>query len=252
LTVERDIERVLARLSTSQVEALARATETRARPDGSLAASVPGSGPAAHAAVSDLAASWSSTAGLTGAGIALALRTGLRAQRLAEATRSQPVWTGPGTVGEQRLTSGVLHELISTARQRILILSFAAHTVPSVAADLEAAVAAGCSVDVVFETGADSAGAYRSHDTRPFGDVAGIRRWCWPADQRARGSLLHAKALIIDGERALIGSANLTQRALEANLEVGVLVRDPTVAAALEAHVRGLMSSGTLTFVENS
>jgi phosphatidylserine/phosphatidylglycerophosphate/cardiolipin synthase-like enzyme len=252
LTVEHDIERVLERLGAAQVEALAQAAQAQATPDGSLSATVAGSGPGAHAAVSALAASWSSTEGLTGAGIALALRIGLHAQHLAEATRSQPVWTGPGTVGEQRLTPGVLHELLSSARRRILILSFAAHTVPSVAADLEAAVAGGCSVDVVFETGADSAGAYRSHDTRPFGDVAGIRRWGWPADQRVRGSLLHAKALIIDGERALIGSANLTQRALEANLEVGVLVRDPPVAATLESHVRGLMSSGTLALVSGS
>jgi phosphatidylserine/phosphatidylglycerophosphate/cardiolipin synthase-like enzyme len=252
LTVDHDIDRVLERLSAAQVEALARAAEVLIKPDRSLNATVAGSGPGGHAAVSALAASWSSTEGLTGAGVALALRTGLRSQQQAEAARSQPVWTGPGTIGDQRLTPGVLHELISTARERILILSFAAHTVPSVAADLEAAVAVGCSVDVVFETGADSAGAYRSHDTRPFGDVAGISRWCWPADKRVGGSLLHAKALIIDGERALIGSANLTQRALEANLEVGILVRDPTVAAALESHVRGLMSSGTLTLVGGS
>jgi putative cardiolipin synthase len=160
------------------------------------------------------------------------------------------VWTGPGAAGEQRLTASVLHELISGARRRILLLSFAAHTVPSVAADLEAAVQVGCSVDVVFETGADSSGAYRSDDRRPFGDVPGIRRWCWPADQRPRGSLLHAKALIIDGERALIGSANLTERALSANLEVGVLIRDPAVTAALEAHVVSLMESGVLRRVD--
>jgi PLD-like domain/Domain of unknown function (DUF1998) len=231
------LRNALERLSASQVEALARAAALRTTPDGSLTAALAGSGPAALAAVSALAASWSSTAGLTGAGIALALRTGLRAQQIADATRSQPVWTGPGSVGEQRLTPGVLHELISGAHRRILLLSYAAHTVPSVAADLETAVELGCSVDVVFETGVDSSGSYRG-DEQPFGELPGIHRWRWPANQRTRGSLLHAKALVIDGERALIGSANLTQRALEANLEVGVLVRDPAVAAALEAHVR--------------
>jgi phosphatidylserine/phosphatidylglycerophosphate/cardiolipin synthase-like enzyme len=246
VTVEHDIERVLERLSAAQVESLARAAEELVTPDGSLKAEVAGSGPGAHAAVAALAGSWTSTAGLTGAGIALALRTGLRAREAADATRSQAVWTGPGTLGAQRLTPGVLHELISGARRRIVIISFATHTVPSVAADLEAAVETGCSVDVVFETEADSSGAYTSREARPFGEVTGIRRWCWPADQRDRGSLLHAKALIIDGERALIGSANLTQRALEANLEVGILVRDPIVAGGLEAHVRTLMNDGIL------
>ena len=246
MTVEYDIERVLERLSAPQVEGLARAAEHLVTPDGSLNPTVAGAGPGAHAAVAALAGGWSRTVGLTGSGVALALRTGLRAREAADATRPQPVWTGPGTAGEQRLTAGVLHELISGARRRIVILSFATHTVPSVAADLETAVEAGCSVDVVFETEADSSGAYTSRETRPFGEVPGIRRWCWPADQRDRGSLLHAKALIIDGERALIGSANLTQRALEANLEVGILVRDPVVSASLEAHVRTLMNDGIL------
>jgi phosphatidylserine/phosphatidylglycerophosphate/cardiolipin synthase-like enzyme len=80
--------------------------------------------------------------------------------------------------------------------------------------------------------------------------VPGIRRWCWPADRRPPGALLHAKALIIDGERALIGSANLTERALSANL--GVLIRDPSVTAALEAHIGSLMESGVLRRVDHS
>jgi phosphatidylserine/phosphatidylglycerophosphate/cardiolipin synthase-like enzyme len=44
-----------------------------------------------------------------------------------------------------------------------------------------------------------------------------------------------------------VGSANLTQRALTANLEVGVLVGDPAVAGAIEAHVHELMANGVLT-----
>ncbi len=61
------------------------------------------------------------------------------------------------------------------------------------------------------------------------------------------GAALHAKALVVDGQRALVGSANLTQRALTANLEVGVLVRDPAVAGTIEAHVHELMADGVLT-----
>ena len=58
--------------------------------------------------------------------------------------------------------------------------------------------------------------------------------------------MLHAKLLVIDGRRALVGSANLTHRALTANLEAGVLIEDPELAAELEAHVRTLISDGTL------
>jgi len=142
----------------------------------------------------------------------------------------------------------VLHELVASAQRRILLVSFAAHTLPSLATDLEQAAARGATVDVVFETQDDSAGAYQSHQAQPFHQVAGIRRWRWPAEQRpAGGAVLHAKALVVDGHSALVGSANLTQRALTANLEVGVLVRDPAVAGAIEAHVHELMANGVLT-----
>ncbi len=246
MSLEGDIERVLDRLSAPQVESLATGAGGRAAPDGSFAASVAGATPASYAAVAALATSWSTTAGLTGAGVALALRTGLQGRIVADARRSRPVWTGPGAVGEQRLTASVLHELIAGAQRHVLLVSFAAHTLPSVATDLEAAVDRGCRVDVVFETETDSAGGYSSHEARPFGEVQGIRRWRWPVEQRAQGAVLHAKALIVDGERALIGSANLTKRALTANLEVGLLIDDPAVVWAMVEHVSMLMAQEIL------
>lgn len=248
MSVDRAVERVLHRLSDAQVEALAAAADGRASPGGALGAAVVGAQPGAQAAVAELAERWVATPGLTGSGVALALRLCLRARTHADDHRSLPVWTGPDAAGEQRLTAGVLHELIASAQERILLISFAAHTLPSLAGDLEKAVGRGCTVDVAFESEDDSAGAYQSHHAQPFHQVPGIRRWRWPAEQRAAtGALLHAKALVVDGRRALVGSANLTQRALTANLEVGVLIRDPAVAGAIEAHLRGLMASGALT-----
>jgi len=239
------IERVLERLSDGQVEALASACAGGGAPGGALTSVVAGAPPASHAAVNALDVAWTATPGLTGAGVALALRVGLRARKNAEASRSRPVWTGPGAAGEQRLTAAVLHELVASATERVLLVSYAAFTLSALATDLSEAVVRGCCVDVVFETEHDSGGSYTAHGT-PFARVAGITRWRWPAEQRDTGALLHAKVLVIDGHRALIGSANLTQRALTANLEAGVLLGDPQVAGAIEAHVRGLMAAGTL------
>lgn len=161
--------------------------------------------------------------------------------------RSSPVWTGPHATGEQRLTAGVLHELIANASDRVLLVSFAAYTLREVADDLESAVGRGCAADVVFETAVDSAGAYDGPRSAPFGQLAGTNRWRWPSDRRSEGAALHAKLLVVDGRRALVGSANLTNRALTANLEAGVLIRDVDVAGSIEAHVRGLMSAGVPT-----
>ena len=218
----------------------------RQRPGGALAQVTAGATPGAHDAVGSLTAAWAASPSLTGDGVSLALRVGLRARREASARRSRPVWTGPAATGEQRLTAAVLHDLVSGARERVLLVSFAAYTLAELAGDLEAASARGCQVDVVFETEEDSAGAYSEPQSKAFGALRGARRWRWPADQRTPGAVLHAKLLVVDGRRALVGSANLTPRALTANLEAGVLIEDPNLAAEFEAHIRTLIARGTL------
>ena len=236
------IAAVLEHLSDSQIDGLAAACHTAAAPPSSLNAVVAGATPGARQTVAELLSAWRGTPGLTGPGVSLALQTGLAGRRLADARRSRAVWTGPQAVGEQRLTASTLHGLLSAATERVLLVSFAAYTLKQVGDDLAAAVERGCVVDVIFETSEDSA-SYDGPST-PFGAIAGIRRWRWPGDQRPPHAALHAKLLVIDGRRALIGSANLTKRALADNLEAGLLVRDPEVAASLEQHVRGLMNGG--------
>ncbi len=246
MSIDKAVRNVLERLSDGQVEDLVARCELQASPPMALGGLAPGAPPGAQDAIAQLASEWALSSSMTGEGVALALRIGLGARRQADARRSRPVWTGPGATGEQRLTAGVLHQLLAMAEKRILLVSFAAFTLTELAADLEEAVRRGCDVDVVFETEEDSAGAYSGPDSKPFGMVEGIRRWRWPGDQRPAGAVLHAKLLVIDGRQALIGSANLTRRALTANLEAGVLVGDPDLAAGFEEHIRRLISSGVL------
>src|SRR4051812_43875528 len=139
VTLDAAVARVLARLSDEQIEALATACQRADAPRDDLRSVVAGAGPAASHDVGRLAAAWRSTPEMAGAGIALALRVGLKARREADACRAKPVWTGPGTVGAQRLTANVLHELIASATQRVLVVSFAAYTLSEVADDLQAA-----------------------------------------------------------------------------------------------------------------
>lgn len=246
MTLDAAVAQILARLSDEQIDALAAACDRADAPRIDLRAVVAGAGPAASHDVGRLAAAWRNTPGVTGPGIALALRIGLTARREADACRAKPVWTGPGATGTQRLTANVLHELIAGALERVLLVSYAAYTLGEVAADLQAAADRGCSVDVVFETEEDSAGHYDGPGAAAFAHVDGVVRWRWPASARPAGAVLHAKLLVIDGRRALVGSANLTRRALSANLEAGVLVNDAGVAGPLEHHVRELIAAGTL------
>lgn len=245
MNVDTAVATVLDRLSDDQLQALADTCEALSSPDARIAKVTAGAPPGSGDAVVALAKAWRECPGLTGAGVALALRVGLVARQDAHIRRARPVWTGPGATGEQRLTAAVLHELLASARERILLVSYAAYTLPEVATDLEAAVDRGCQVDAVFETTEDSAGAYTGPE-RPFAHVAGINRWRWPADQRHEGAVLHAKLLVIDGRHGFVSSANLTHRALTANIEAGVLFQDAALAASLEDHVHALVAAGVL------
>jgi phosphatidylserine/phosphatidylglycerophosphate/cardiolipin synthase-like enzyme len=54
---------------------------------------------------------------------------------------------------------------------------------------------------------------------------------------------MHAKCVVVDGERALVTSANFTRRAQEQNTECGVLIEDPTFAHHLARQWMGLVEA---------
>jgi phosphatidylserine/phosphatidylglycerophosphate/cardiolipin synthase-like enzyme len=53
--------------------------------------------------------------------------------------------------------------------------------------------------------------------------------------------VLHAKAVVADDEAVLVTSANLTEAALDRNIELGLLVRDRALAASLARHFQLLI-----------
>jgi phosphatidylserine/phosphatidylglycerophosphate/cardiolipin synthase-like enzyme len=81
----------------------------------------------------------------------------------------------------------------------------------------------------------------------------------WPGSARPRvyydpralepsgpGGVLHAKAAVADDEAVFVTSANLTEAALDRNIELGLLVRDRALAASVTSHFRRLIDRGLL------
>ena len=60
----------------------------------------------------------------------------------------------------------------------------------------------------------------------------------------ASRAALHAKLVAADERVALLGSANLTDKALAVNLELGVIIRDPGTVRRIVRHFRSLMEPG--------
>jgi len=53
----------------------------------------------------------------------------------------------------------------------------------------------------------------------------------------AAGGVLRAKAVIADRRRALVTSADLAERSIESNIELGLLVDDPAIASRIGARL---------------
>ena len=60
---------------------------------------------------------------------------------------------------------------------------------------------------------------------------------------------MHVKAAVADSRVAFLTSANLTEAALERNMELGVLIRGGGLAAAIERLVDTLVESGELKMI---
>ena len=63
---------------------------------------------------------------------------------------------------------------------------------------------------------------------------------------------VHAKVVVADEARALITSANLTARAWDDNIELGVLIGDPALASGVVDHFQGLIDLGHLRALPGS
>jgi phosphatidylserine/phosphatidylglycerophosphate/cardiolipin synthase-like enzyme len=189
---------------------------------------------------------------LTGPAIALALESAAMTHEESVAHRSEVVVSGPVSDSTPvRLTSSMISEVIHESRESLLVVSFAAFGVAEVVYELERAAQRGVRIDLVLESTTAEGGTLHG----PVGPSAAfetLRRhvtfWTWPAVRRpvvgASRAALHAKLVAADERVAFLGSANLTDKALAYNLELGVIIRDLAVVRSMVRHFRSLMRSG--------
>jgi phosphatidylserine/phosphatidylglycerophosphate/cardiolipin synthase-like enzyme len=165
------------------------------------------------------------------------------------------VWTGPTTNQVPvRQSAQVLERLIEDARRRLIVVSFAAYKVASVETAVREAADRGVRVDPILETAADSKGALNVDAAEAFETLQGAATfWVWPGQVRPQeGAVLHAKVAICDSTSVLVTSANQTGRALERNMELGLLINAGPVPRRLADHFDSLMSNGTLNEISAS
>lgn len=171
------------------------------------------------------------------------------------------VVSGPDTAATARDTGVVVRQLFDRARMRVLAVGFAVHQGKSVFQALARRLDADESLEVTLCIDVRR----QRGDTETGSRV--VRRFAgnfvdneWPGtrlprvyyDPRSlapsgrRASALHAKCVVADGCEALVTSANFTEAAQTRNMELGLLVGAPAVAARIEEHFRSLIRDGHL------
>ena len=215
--------------------------------------------PEARSAIVDLLERWHREAGAQGPDLlAVALRVAASAAEQSRTSeRSELVWSGPTPEGFAfRRTDEALLELVRLARQRLTLVTFAAYRVPEIRDALALAVSRQVDVRFVSESEDASAGRLTHDAARALGADLASRVTCyeWPAERRpsndrGRTGVLHAKCAVADREALFVASANLTELALDLNMEMGVLILGGALPGQAADHFDGLIREGVLQVV---
>ena len=173
------------------------------------------------------------------------------------------VWTGVESLhAHARDTAVVVRELFATARRSVLVAGYRFDHVEDLLEPLHTAmrdrsVTARLFVDIEREPGDPDD---PDQCAVCFVDRFFAKRWRWtdhrpeifydPRTAEARpvweAVSLHAKCVVVDEMRTLVGSANFTARGHARNIEAGVLVDDPRLADRLLRQWNDLVAGGVL------
>lgn len=186
---------------------------------------------------------WAAQPATSSLEVAAALLGGARVgQQLDGGQNLSLVWTGPTTeFVAVRSTEQVMLEIIHRARSSLFLVSFVNHGAATIVNALNAAAARGVRICLLLEE--SKGGAEKMTATVP---TALVYVWEQTAKLEAgspEGASVHAKCVVADGEEALITSANLTNYALEKNMELGVHIIGGREPRKLNDHLNALVDT---------
>jgi phosphatidylserine/phosphatidylglycerophosphate/cardiolipin synthase-like enzyme len=180
----------------------------------------------------------------------------------ARALSPDLVWSGPKVPGvPARETRRVYEELLGSATRQLWVSTYAFFDGPAAFEALAGRMDEVPELDVVLLLNVQrKRGELASAENVVTRFAERFWRVEWPGgrsprvfyDPRSLGlesvsGVLHAKAVVADDEAVFITSANLTEAALDRNIELGLLVRDRTIALSVVSHFKGLIEHGLVS-----
>lgn len=170
---------------------------------------------------------------------------------LNQRTTVNLVWTGPQTEYISiRHTESVLTELIYSARNQLFMVSFVAYHAPAILGALRNALERGVRVRMLLELSKDQGGRQVDHDSLGLMKRAlpEIQLFYWH-QEHAKG-VVHAKCVVADGARLFVTSANISEAAMEHNMEAGVLITGGDAPKQMMCHLQALVDTQVVVAFE--
>jgi PLD-like domain len=201
---------------------------------------------------------------------------GLLVQAIVDARDRQPdagslfdlVLSGPEVPGVPTSdTEAVMHRLALQASRELIMVGYAVHDGKRIFKPVAERMQQTPELQVTLCLDISR----RHGDTTIASDIVArfmeeFRRRHWPwertprilhhprslAETTGEKASLHAKCVLVDGEVALVTSANFTEAAQRRNVEAGVLIRHKPTVARLTEYFRGLERTGVLAEVSRA
>lgn len=243
------VAQLVTELHPDRIEVIARAVE-KEKGSGFLQALKQNSGMSGRSLLwTDFKAALDESPEIDASNLAGRLRTAVAvAQILGAKSTTELVWSGPSTgFVPIRHTEQVLTGLIDEARERLFIVSFVAYKVKSVLAALKRAQARGVKIRVLIERSSEQGGCVDTDSIRTMREAvpdAEFLIWEESKNEGPYAPKVHAKCAVADEKSAFITSANLTNAAMETNMELGVLIRGGMIPRNLAQHLNALVVIG--------
>jgi cardiolipin synthase A/B len=159
-------------------------------------------------------------------------------------TSLELVWTGPPTHQiSTRKTEQALLEVINTSKTNMFFTCFVSYKATKIIAAIKNAINRGVDISILIESSDDpDDGIFANAIDKMKQSLPEAKIFYWKKKEAEfEDGKVHAKIAVADNQVCFISSANLTEYAMEKNMEVGILIYGGTVPEKLHEHLKALV-----------
>jgi cardiolipin synthase A/B len=165
-------------------------------------------------------------------------------------TSLELVWTGPATHQvSTRKTEQALLEVINKSKKNLFFTCFVTYKAKNIIAAIKKAIERGVEISILMESSDDPQdGIFVNAINKMKQSLPEAKIFDWKKKEAEfEGGKVHSKLAVADNKICFISSANLTEYAMEKNIEAGILIHGGMIPEKLHEHLEALVVTKVIT-----